>query len=302
MKISNSIITELKDKIINKSFFKSHIQSNNFSSKDFDSFFNYYNFLEGDIRVFKNGNPIHNDYYNYPKTLGNFCYRVVNKKQVLNYFNQGSTLIFEALNEKSIFFQNIASELSTITNKRCWINGYLTPKKSYGFPYHIDEHNVIVIQLLGNKKWKFKLDDTENEIVISKNELIYIPIGLQHCAETSESFSFHISVGFSSEKIKDKEFISLLEFQSKLENLDYGNIYFFTEKVNYSINSESLTLYTMNKEINLPKWSASFIDEIILNNKIDLSDSKSFIDTKLKEEIIHLLFKNELINTVPNNV
>lgn len=302
MKISNSIITQLKEKITKKSFFVSSIQSVDFSTKYFDIFFNYYNFLEGDIRIFKNGNPIHNDYYNSPKTLGNFCHRVVNKKQVLNYFNQGATIIFEALNEKDKFFQNISSEITKITNKRCWINGYLTPKKSCGFPYHIDEHNVIVIQLLGNKKWKFQSDVTENEILISNNDLLYIPQGLPHCAETSESFSFHISIGFSFEEKKNNDFINLLEFQYQLENLDYNNIYYFTENIKYSIANDDLTIYTKQKEINLPKWSASFIDEIISKNKIDLSNSNSLIDKEFKYEIIYLLFKNKLINTVPNNV
>lgn len=97
------------------------------------------------------------------------------------------------------------------------VNLYLTTGIAEGFELHWDDHDVIVVQLAGDKTWEVRgtsrpapmfRDAAPNyqlseEIVwngvLRAGEVIHIPRGYWHCAtrgDRGEGFSLHASFGF----------------------------------------------------------------------------------------------------------
>ena len=90
-----------------------------------------------------------------------------------------------------------------------------SPANSKALQPHYDTHDVFVVQLAGSKYWKFhgaaqpvplhnsfqpvipeqNLGPPKNEILVHPGDLVYIPRGVIHHAETSDRFSFHMTLG-----------------------------------------------------------------------------------------------------------
>jgi hypothetical protein len=97
-----------------------------------------------------------------------------------------------------------------VLSARVGANAYLTPPESRGFNVHNDGHDVIVLQLEGEKHWslygfppKLPLEgdvtalktppEPEQELVLRPGDALYLPRGLLHGAETRAFHSLHIT-------------------------------------------------------------------------------------------------------------
>eukprot|EP00933_Yihiella_yeosuensis_P044237 TRINITY_DN39347_c0_g1_i1.p1 TRINITY_DN39347_c0_g1~~TRINITY_DN39347_c0_g1_i1.p1 ORF type:complete len:734 (+),score=141.15 TRINITY_DN39347_c0_g1_i1:59-2260(+) len=80
------------------------------------------------------------------------------------------------------------------------LNAYLTPAGAIGKPPHVDEHDVIVMQLGGEKLWSLLDSSTKDlveEVHLHKGDVLYLPKGIPHHARslaTGEP-SLHLSIG-----------------------------------------------------------------------------------------------------------
>jgi len=94
---------------------------------------------------------------------------------------------------------------------RVGANAYLTPPNASGFKVHNDGHDVIVLQLEGEKRWRLydfsqtlplesdpavleEPPEPSEELVLSPGDALYVPRGLFHAAETRGSHSLHITL------------------------------------------------------------------------------------------------------------
>jgi ribosomal protein L16 Arg81 hydroxylase len=93
------------------------------------------------------------------------------------------------------------------------VNAYLSFTKGGAFKPHRDIHDVLVLQVQGNKRWQiwnaavphpFELSDQltgvapDQEIEMAPGDVLFIPRGEPHCAAVSSSHSVHLSIGFVS--------------------------------------------------------------------------------------------------------
>ncbi len=96
-------------------------------------------------------------------------------------------------------------------------NAYWTPRGSQGFAVHHDTHDVLVLQVAGEKRWLLydpvlelplkhqrwsaELGDPgepTDELVLRAGDTIYLPRGWPHQAETSDTDSLHLTVGIDA--------------------------------------------------------------------------------------------------------
>eukprot|EP00913_Durusdinium_trenchii_P018480 g17362.t1 len=79
------------------------------------------------------------------------------------------------------------------------INAYLTPPDAIGKPPHVDDHDVLVLQLAGSKTWTL-LDDARQtireQVPLTKGDVMYLPQGIPHhaAAMASHEASLHLAV------------------------------------------------------------------------------------------------------------
>lgn len=90
---------------------------------------------------------------------------------------------------------------------------YLTPARSAGFTPHYDSHDVVVVQVAGNKRWKVygareefpvamqmgdvprdQLPPLRHDVLLEAGEILYIPRGIFHEALSEDQFSVHVTL------------------------------------------------------------------------------------------------------------
>lgn len=139
----------------------------------------------------------------------------VNVSKLYKYYGEGATINVVGLHDYLLPLGNLCKSLTMETAHRYQTNIYCTPKNSQGFQTHYDSHDVIVLQVHGEKDWEIydnpvKLplkgvqDFTKNMDIVPKlkqkirlktGELLYIPRGVMHNARTTDSSSIHITLG-----------------------------------------------------------------------------------------------------------
>jgi hypothetical protein len=89
-------------------------------------------------------------------------------------------------------------------NFRCptGANVYFTPKSSQTFPRHSDPHDVFILQLQGEKKWKVypkqgrqRSEKPLIQATLKPGDLLMIPKGFEHEGSTKDHSSLHVTFG-----------------------------------------------------------------------------------------------------------
>ena len=92
-------------------------------------------------------------------------------------------------------------------------NVYFTPPRSQGFSPHYDDHEVLVLQLYGEKRWRIygeiakwprkpmpdalSVDDLHQnaqELTLQAGDILYVPRGFAHEADAQDKSSLHLTL------------------------------------------------------------------------------------------------------------
>jgi ribosomal protein L16 Arg81 hydroxylase len=152
-------------------------------------------------------------------------YRVVEVERLFALFNQGATIIINAAQTAIPTLRAFCASLQGDLRIRLQANLYVTPPCSRGFDFHFDPHDVFIMQISGTKKWRLydyqvklpvvagSLDSNDYEQKSPKQiaemkpgDLLYLPRGTVHLANTSATSSIHITISLMS-----RYWFSLLE-------------------------------------------------------------------------------------------
>jgi ribosomal protein L16 Arg81 hydroxylase len=163
------------------------------------------------IRVLRNGKETPLDHIR----SGGF-YSHVNVLELLySEYRNGSTVVLQYLHERWKPLMRLCQSLATDFSAAFQVNAYLTPAQSKGLNIHYDTHDVFVLQTEGSKHWRIwgspiqlplkgqpyqsngasEAGEAGEELVLNKGDLIYLPRGYLHGAETRDSTSLHLTVG-----------------------------------------------------------------------------------------------------------
>ncbi|WP_162057221.1 JmjC domain-containing protein [Undibacterium sp. KW1] len=142
-------------------------------------------------------------------------------------FSAGQTLVLHGVQRRVPSIALFAGKLSKELHCEVRINAYVTPPNSTGFALHFDEHDVLVVQTSGTKKWTLlervspvpfettlmaehqrafvKSIDTARHAVLESNidniqinlavgEMLFLPRGVPHKAYANRTPSVHLSI------------------------------------------------------------------------------------------------------------
>lgn len=163
---------------------------------------------EGMLMLVNARDPIQPDDY----VNGNMIDRVA----VARLYRAGATVVFNQLQNSDRKMADFCRRMERLFGCHVQTNLYLTPSNEQGFKTHYDNHDVFILQIAGEKKWKvygapatipyrgerFDSDrdtpgETELTFTLKAGDVVYIPRGYFHDAanEHESEPSLHITVG-----------------------------------------------------------------------------------------------------------
>ena len=138
----------------------------------------------------------------------------VDVPRVLAEWEAGATIVLQALHLNWHPLAVFCRLLEEALGHTMQANAYYTPRRSQGFAVHHDTHDVLVLQVAGEKGWlvyepllelplkhqrySSALGDhgePTHDVVLHPGDTLYLPRGWLHEAKTSASDSLHLTVG-----------------------------------------------------------------------------------------------------------
>jgi hypothetical protein len=139
---------------------------------------------------------------------------VADVRRVLEEFEAGATIVLQGLHHLWLPLARYCRQLEAYLGHPVQANAYYTPSGSQGLPVHHDTHEVISLQVAGEKRWlvyepvldlplknqRYKSalgapGDPMLDVILRAGDTMYLPRGWLHQALTSDSDSLHITVG-----------------------------------------------------------------------------------------------------------
>jgi hypothetical protein len=139
---------------------------------------------------------------------------VADVRRVLEEFEAGATIVLQGLHHLWLPLARYCRQLEAYLGHPVQANAYYTPRGSQGLPVHHDTHEVITLQVSGEKRWlvyepalelplknqRYKSalgapGDPVLDVIQRAGDTMYLPRGWLHQALTSDSDSLHITVG-----------------------------------------------------------------------------------------------------------
>lgn len=132
---------------------------------------------------------------------------------LIEKLRQGATLVLDAVDEVQPVIRALAEALERDFHVHVQVNAYAGWRTSHGFDLHWDDHDVLVLQVAGRKRWKVygmtpssslaqgkELSGKPPEEVLwdrilEDGDLLYIPRGWWHVALPLDEPTLHLTVG-----------------------------------------------------------------------------------------------------------
>jgi bifunctional lysine-specific demethylase and histidyl-hydroxylase NO66 len=143
--------------------------------------------------------------------------KTANVPRVLEEWQAGATIVLQALHVIWHPLAVFCRLLEDAVGHAVQANSYYTPRGSQGFAVHHDTHDVLVLQVAGEKRWLLydplvelplkhqryskALGDhgrPTDDFVLRAGDTLYLPRGWLHQAETSDTDSLHLTIGINA--------------------------------------------------------------------------------------------------------
>ncbi|WP_244187729.1 cupin domain-containing protein [Streptomyces regalis] len=130
--------------------------------------------------------------------------------------HDGASLVLDAVDELHQPAERLAHGLEGVFRSRVQINMYVSWTATEGFGTHWDDHDVIVVQLEGAKRWRLygptrinplhrdteapepPADEPLEEVVLRAGDMLYLPRGWWHAVAATEGRSLHLTCGLQT--------------------------------------------------------------------------------------------------------
>ena len=143
--------------------------------------------------------------------------RTADVTRVLAEWEAGATIVLQALHVNWQPLAVFCRLLEGALGRPVQVNSYSTPRGSQGFTVHHDTHDVLVLQVAGEKRWRLydpllelplkhqrystslgEHGEATDELVLRAGDTLYLPRGWLHEAETSDTDSLHLTIGITA--------------------------------------------------------------------------------------------------------
>lgn len=171
------------------------------------------------FRCFRKGEEVHPAvYYTDSVSPRGQSISMVNMRSLGNLLREGATLILDQANVFDPTMEVACRALQWWSHERVQVNAYLTTNDAAGFPLHWDDHDVVIIQLAGEKEWEVRgtsrkvpmyrdadPNSTPSEKIVwagvmKAGDIMHIPRGHWHQATRTGSGSgksLHVTFGIT---------------------------------------------------------------------------------------------------------
>ena len=142
---------------------------------------------------------------------------VIQPNRVLELHAAGATMVVQGLQFTDPHLARVANNLALDLEQPVQVNAYLTPQAAKGLELHFDYHDVFVVHLEGSKRWRVweplertrlpvraarvpmptldELGQPALDRVFRPGDVLYLPRGFPHAAETVDAASAHLTIG-----------------------------------------------------------------------------------------------------------
>lgn len=231
---------------------------------------------ENDIKILKNGMvsrvQVSQSFYNL-----SYLFALL--------LSRGSTIVYNHIEKRCPLITDIYDRLYNENSILSHFNIYWSPAGSCGAGEHVDQHDVIVIQMCGKKCWK-----VENEnITLRAGDMLLVRKNVLHDPITeADEDSLHLTIGMVSNSLHKVKFNYPEIFQEKNDGSSYGFI-------------KNMNLISKNEfsDLELPSDIAFTSD----HEKIKFSHGQKSVT--LKHSVFNYLFTRTSLNnlfTVNRNI
>ena len=135
-------------------------------------------------------------------------------ERVLAEWERGATIVLQGLHLTNGGIGAFCRSLEDSLGHPAQANAYYTPRSAQGLPVHHDTHDVFVLQVAGEKRWRVSDPALElplknqryseemggpgravEDRVLRPGDTLYLPRGWLHEAMTSDTDSLHLTIG-----------------------------------------------------------------------------------------------------------
>ncbi|HET9944046.1 MAG TPA: cupin domain-containing protein [Actinomycetes bacterium] len=171
------------------------------------------------LRVAKNGSTLPDSAFTAGGGTGAGIADQASDDKLLRLFGDGATIVLQGLHRTWEPVLDFTQDLAADLGHPVQVNAYVTPAQNTGFSDHYDVHDVFVIQIAGEKRWRIRepvhrspLRDqpwTDHraaveaaaqespllEETLRPGDVLYLPRGYLHAATALGDVSTHLTVG-----------------------------------------------------------------------------------------------------------
>jgi lysine-specific demethylase/histidyl-hydroxylase NO66 len=171
------------------------------------------------LRVARDGTTLADRAFTAPGGVGAGIADQVSDDRLVRLFADGSTLVLQALHRVWPPILEFCQKLAAETGHPVQANAYVTPPQNQGFSAHSDVHDVFVLQLEGEKRWRIhrpvlaspvrdqpwndRRADIEKrakeaplmQTLLKPGDCLYLPRGYLHAATALGGVSTHLTIG-----------------------------------------------------------------------------------------------------------
>jgi hypothetical protein len=142
---------------------------------------------------------------------------VIQPNRVLELHADGATMVVQGLQLTDPHLARVANNIALDLEQPVQVNAYLTPEAATGLELHFDYHDVFIVQLEGSKRWRVweplvrtqlpvraarvpmptldELGPPALDRTLRPGDVLYLPRGFPHAAETVDASSAHLTIG-----------------------------------------------------------------------------------------------------------
>jgi Cupin superfamily protein len=205
---------------------------------EFDDFLSRGDIRHPSVRLAKDGAEIPLERYTRELRIGGHSsHDLIDNDRLFAEYSGGATIVLQQLQQNIPGFGILTNDLEKMLDCNVHASAFITPPNAQGFTAHYDTYSFIALQLFGSKKWNIYdrttlppiRDDRaadqpwsrvkpSRQLTMKPGDLLYLPRGTFHDAETSEEASIHMTIGFFSANLIDviKSALTAPELQQAL--------------------------------------------------------------------------------------
>lgn len=171
------------------------------------------------LRMAKNGSTLPESSFTTGGGVGAGVGDQISDDLVLAHFADGATIVLQGLHRTWSPIIALSQQLAADLGHPVQVNAYVTPQQNQGFADHYDVHDVLVLQVHGQKRWsihepvlraplrnqpwtdhKAEVEraaerEPDLDATMSPGDCLYLPRGFIHSATALGGVSIHLTIG-----------------------------------------------------------------------------------------------------------